>query len=374
MSSRALIRLDGSCYSGSGTLVRQAIALAALLGHPLHLYNIRARRHPPGLRPQHLKAVEAVAELVEAELQGAYVGSQQLLFVPRRPPRGGTYQWDIGSAGSATLLIGTVLPVLAFADTPTQARIQGGLFQDFAPTWFHLNYALLPLLARMGLEVHLEMVRPGYVPRGGGEVLLYVTPLRAPLQPLRLTAQGRPIRVFGFSLASHLKARHVAQRMAERCRHRLLAAGFQEPEFEILEDTTAYQAGAALAVFIETDTGALLGADRAGAPGRPSEAIADMVVQQLLEDLRRGATVDRYLADQLLPYVALAQGTSSYHIPFITDHVTSSQWLVHHLTSATVRLEASCLAIDGIALSPLKLIKAGHPPAGGALERRFPKE
>lgn len=357
MSHLAPIALDGSQHSGSGTLVRQAIALAAILGRPLQLYNIRVRRQPPGLRPQHLKAVEAVAELVDADVQGARVDSSQLWFVPRRPPRGGTYHWDIGTAGSATLLIGTVLPVLAFADAPTEARVRGGLFQDFAPTFFHLRHALLPLLARMGIEAHLEMMRPGYVPRGGGEVLLHVTPLRKPLQPLQLTAQGRPVRVFGYALASHLKARRVAQRMAERCRQHLRAAGLPEPELEILEDTSAYQPGAALAVFIETNTGARLGADRAGAPGRPSEAIADDVAYQLLEDLQRGATVDRFLADQLLPYVALAQGNSAYYIPAVTDHVASSQWLVAYLTGAVVHLEDHRLGVDGIGQAPYPIRK-----------------
>ncbi len=352
MSTPAPLRLDGSRHSGSGTLVRQAVALAALVGRPLRLYNVRARRQPPGLRPQHLKAVEAVAELVDARLEGAEVGSQRLTFVPRRRPRGGTYRWDIGTAGSATLLVQTVLPVLAFADGPSRALIRGGLFQDFAPTYFHLRHALLPLLHRMGLEARLEMLRPGYVPRGGGELLLEVTPLQAPLRPLRLERQGRPVRVFGMALASHLKQRRVARRMADRCRQRLLEAGLPEPHIETIDDTSAYQPGAALAVFVETDTGALLGADQAGAPGRPSEAIADNVARMLLEDLRSGATVDRHLADQLIPYLALADGTSVYHVPEVTDHVASSCWLVEMFFNVAVELQGRTLSVEGKALQP----------------------
>ncbi|SHK59485.1 RNA 3'-terminal phosphate cyclase [Rhodothermus profundi] len=358
MSTPAPLSLDGSQHSGSGTLVRQAVALAALLGRPLHLYNIRARRQPPGLRPQHLKAVEAVAELVNARLEGARVGSQRLTFAPRSRPRGGVYRWDIGTAGSATLLVQTVLPVLAFADSPTRAIIRGGLFQDFAPTFFHLHHALLPLLSRMGLEARLTMQRPGYVPRGGGELLLEVTPLRAPLQPLRLEQQGHPIRVFGIALASHLKQRRVAERMALRCRQRLVEAGLPDPHIEIMNDTRAYQPGAALALFVETDTGALLGADQAGAPGRPSEVIADNVAHMLVEDLRCGATVDRHLADQLLPYVALAQGTSTYYLPMVTDHVISSCWLVEQLLGVSVQRQGQKLSVAGIAQQP-----AAAPPA-----------
>ncbi len=345
----APLTLDGSRHSGSGTLVRQAVALAALLGRPLRLYNVRARRRPPGLRPQHLKAVEAVAELVDARLEGAEVGSQRLTFVPRTQPRGGLYQWDIGTAGSATLLVQTVLPVLAFADSPTRAIIRGGLFQDFAPTYFHLRYALLPLLHRMGLKAHLEMRRPGYVPRGGGELLLEVIPLRTPLQPLRLEQQGRPVQIFGFALASHLKQRRVARRLADRCRQRLIEAGLPEPHIETINDTLASQPGAALAVFVETDTGALLGADQAGAPGRPSEAIADNVARMLLEDLQSGATVDRHLADQLLPYVALAESTSVYRVPAITDHMASSCWLVEQFLGVVVTLQERTLRVEGTA-------------------------
>ncbi len=361
MSQPAPLHLDGSRHSGSGTLVRQAVTLAALLGRPLHLYNVRARRQPPGLRPQHLKAVEAVAELVDARLEGAQVGSRHLQFVPRHHPRGDTYCWDIGTAGSATLLVQTVLPVLAFADGPTRALIRGGLFQDFAPTYFHLRHALLPLLHRMGLEARLEMLRPGYVPRGGGELLLEVTPLRAPLRPLCLERQGRPAHVFGIALASHLKQRQVAQRMADRCRQRLIEAGLPLPHIETIDDTSAYQPGAALAVFVETDTGALLGADRAGAPGRPSEDIADHVARMLLEDLRSDATVDLHLADQLIPYIALADGTSCYHVPDVTDHVASSCWLVEAFFGAIVQREGRTLSVEGIALQPT-LGKAATSP------------
>lgn len=353
MSPPPLLTLDGSQHSGSGTLVRQAVALAALIGRPLRLYNVRARRQPPGLRPQHLRAVEAVAELVDAHLEDARVGSQHLTFVPRCPPRGGTYAWDIGTAGSATLLVQAVLPVLAFADRPTQAVIRGGLFQDFAPTYFHLRYALLPLLHRMGLKAHLQMRRPGYAPQGGGELLLEVTPLQAPLHPLHLTRQGQPVHIFGLALASHLKQCRVAQRMADRCRQRLMEAELPQPHFETIDDSSAAQPGAALAVFVETDTGALLGADQAGAPGRPSETIADHVARVLLEDLRSGATVDRYLADQLLPYIALASGRSVYSIPLLTEHVASSCWLVTAFLETTVKLFEHKLSVEGVAFQPI---------------------
>jgi len=126
-----MLRVDGAQKSGSGTIVRTAVALAALLGEELEIFNVRAKRDKPGLRPQHLKAVEAVAELCQGRLAGASVGSRKLRLTPGGPPRGGKFTWDIGTAGSTTMLALCALPVAAFANGPCVFRIKGGLFQDF---------------------------------------------------------------------------------------------------------------------------------------------------------------------------------------------------------------------------------------------------
>lgn len=339
--------IDGSQRSGSGTIVRTAVALAALLGEELRVVNVRARRNPPGLRPQHLRAVEAVAEVCGAQVEGAEVGSQAFTFRPSGHLRSGRFVWDIGTAGSATLLAMTVLPVAAFGPGPSTFRIRGGLFQDFAPSAFHLQHVVLPMLGRMGIRAELEIVRPGYVSTGGGIVELRVQPTTGPLRPLDLQEQGAVVRVRGIALASHLRARRVGERMAQRCAHRLRSAGL-EARIEVVNDETAPQPGAALAVFAETTTGVRLGADRAGAPGRPSEAIADDVARMLLEDLRSGATVDRHFADQLVVYAALAEGTTEFRVPEVTDHVDTNLWLVQEITGAGVSLDGQRVRIRGI--------------------------
>lgn len=343
--------IDGSQKSGSGTIVRTAVALAALLGKPLQIYNIRAKRDNPGLRPQHLRAVEAAAALTQAVLMGAEVGSSAIAFSPKTQPKGGEFFFDIGTAGSTTMLGLTLLPIAAFAHGPCVFRIRGGLFQDFAPSAFHTQEALLPALREMGLSAELRVVRPGYVPKGGGEIELRVKPLAGPLLPLRRETLEKPLRFWGISLASHLRERQVAERMANQCQAELSRRGISA-EFLIQNDETAEQPGAALALFAEDQAGRRLGADQAGAPGRPAERIAEFVAQSLVEDLSFGATVDRHLADQLIIYAALAKGETVYIIPALTDHVEANLWLVEELLGARYELSGNILRIQGVGYEP----------------------
>ena len=184
-----MLEIDGSQKSGSGTIVRVALSLAALLGHEVRLVNIRARRPNPGLRHQHLAAARALAELCDGSLEGDSVGSRALFFRPGRALRGGRYRWDIGSAGSTTMMAMSLLPPACFADAPCRFRIQGGLFQDFAPSAFHMQRVLLPTLFLMGVRAELHIERPGYVPTGGGVVELTVRPAGRTLAPLVLPQQ-----------------------------------------------------------------------------------------------------------------------------------------------------------------------------------------
>ncbi len=345
-----MIEIDGSVESGSGTLLRYAVALATLVGAPIHMTRIRAKRQKPGLRPQHLQALRACAALSDGALEGDRVDSREIIYRPGPKLRGGDFKLDIGTAGSTTMLAFTLLPLALHAESTCRFTLTGGLFQDFAPSAFHLQRALIPLLRRMGAGVRLEIRRPGYVPKGGGEIYLQVEPRREPLEPLRMTEQGSVRKITGVSLSSHLEREGVSERMAGRCRELLRTRGF-EAEFEILHDSEAGQKGAALMLLAETDRGGLIGSDRAGRPGRRSEVIAEFVVKNLLEDLKTGATVDRHLADQLILFAALAGGTSAYRIPFLTDHVRSNLWLVEKILDARNRLEGMVLHVEGIAFA-----------------------
>jgi RNA 3'-terminal phosphate cyclase (ATP) len=348
-----MLEIDGSEQSGSGTLVRLSVAIAALLGEDLRLFNIRARRRPPGLRHQHLRAVQAVADLCAGQLEGACLGASQLEFHPRSVPRTGSWQLDIGTAGSTTMLAQTLLPAAVFArgTSPVCFRITGGLFQDFAPSPYHLQWIVLPLLARMGVRAELHVRRPGYVPAGSGEIELVVWPVSEPLKPLVVgTQRGEVSRIRAVALASHLLERRVAERMAEAFLSVLSARGLTA-EVEVINDTSAAQAGAGFAAVAETDAGCVLGADRAGAVYRSSERVARDAAGRLLRDLDSGATVDRFAADQLIVYAALAGGTTEYSVPELTEHVQSNLWLLDRLLGphgARFEVNGRCLRITGI--------------------------
>ncbi len=347
-----MIEIDGSIHSGSGTLLRYAVALATLTGEPLHMTRIRAKREKPGLRPQHLQAVRACSDFSGGELSGAKVGSQEILYRPGRSLRGGDFQWDIGTAGSTTMLAFTLIPLALFSQSRCRFTLIGGLFQDFAPTALHMENILVPLLQRMGAMIHLKIIKPGYVPKGQGRLLLEVEPLRDYLQPLVMVKQGRVKEIRGVSLSSQLEKEKVSERMAAKCQEVLKGRGYQA-QMEVLHDRAAPQRGAALFLAAETDQGCLLGADQAGKPGRRSEAIAEFVVRALLEDLATGATTDRYMADQLILFSALARGTTEYKIPRMTDHVESNLYLVERILGAKGHCQGMHLKMEGIGFQKL---------------------
>ena len=341
-----MIYIDGSAKSGSGTIVRYAIALSSLLGEEIHINNIRAKRDKPGLRPQHLASVTACAQMCGAHVEGAVVNSKEIVYKPGGRIKGGYYQWGIGTAGSTTLVVMTLLPLALFADEETVLRISGGLFQDFAPSAHHMQHVLLPTLWKMGIKAELEVVRPGYVPRGGGIIQVSIQPVGNGIKPLKLLKQGKVKEMTGLALSSHLREQRVSQRMAEEC-HKILAEKSYRATIETLWDETALQAGASLSLWAETDSGCLLGSDQAGQRGRSSEKIGRYVARNLLEDLKAGATVDRYLADQLIIYACLAGGTTEYIVPRLSEHVDANLWLVEKL-GARARLEGNILHIEGL--------------------------
>lgn len=342
-----MMEIDGAQHSGSGTIVRQAVMYAALTGRAVHIANAREKRLKPGLQPQHVKVVEAICELVGGTVEGVSKGSQDIVFRPGKPADKREYLWDIGSAGSTTMLALALLPVLTFAPTPVTVELRGGLFQDFAPSFFHLEQVVLPLLERMGVTAVMEMGRPGYVPVGGGILRLAVEPVAGTLKPLVLDQPGTVQRVWGIALASRLEQRNVAGRMAGAANAVLAGAGYQA-EFVLQNDTTALQSGAALAAFADLSNGSRLGADRAGAPRRPSEAIGSDVARQLLDDLRTGATLDRHAADQIIPFAALAAGESRFRIPGLNDHIASNAWLARQFLGADVQMSDALMVIKGV--------------------------
>jgi len=346
-----MIHINGGQKSGSGTIVRFAVGLATLLGEELHLTNIRAKREKSGLRPQHLKSIQALKQVCQGTIDGGEIGSMEIWFKPGGEVKSGYYEWDIGTAGSTTLLAMTLLPAACVSPGTMSFKICGGLFQDFAPSAYHMQYVLFPVLEKMGITARLSIIRPGYVPRGGGIIQVEIEPVPGKIKPIRLSSQGDVTGIEGFALSSHLKQRRVSERMVDKCSQLLKANGY-EAQIEIVNDTTALQRGAALALYAKTSSGCIIGADRAGKPGRTSEDIGKYVAKSLIEDLATGATVDWYLADQLILYAALADGVSQYRIPRLTEHLETNLWLVESMLGAKTEVSKNIVTIQGIGYYP----------------------
>jgi len=348
-----MIEIDGSLYSGLGTIIRDAVSLASLVSQGIHVINIRAKRKKPGLRHQHLKGILACNQICQGELEGASLSSKEITFRPGREIKGGKFRWDIGTAGSTTMLASMILPLALFAQKSSIHEIIGGIFQDFAPSVFHLKNVLFPILRRMGLDINIEIIQPGYVPKGNGIIKLMVNPQSEKLKTISLLKKGKLKEIKGIALSSLLEERKVSKRMAEKCYEEL--QGYYS-EIEIAYDSknssfykkVSIQPGASLAIWAKTDTGCLIGSDMAGKLGRSAEFIGKQVARNLIENLQTNATVDRYLADQLVPFCALADGTSEYLIPKITEHIKTRLWLVEKILGAKTSIKDNKVRIEGI--------------------------
>ncbi len=313
--------------------MRLAVALAAIKSEPLHITNIRQNRPKAGLKPQHLESVFTAAKLCNAELKGATLESRELWFTPHEI-RGGKVEAEIGTAGSIPMLLMTVLPICLFAKESVQLQVsKGGTDTTHAPTINYLRNVFLPALRRMGVEAELSVQRYGYYPKGNGEATLTVKPTPK-LQPFRLESFGKLQTIQGISTCTFLADRKVADRQAKTATKTLATKGY-DANIKILNDASnPVQKGSSIALWAETDSGVILGSDAIGELRKMAEAVGMEAGEKLLAELEVHATVDEHLADMLVPYVALSEGTSTYLTREVTEHLEANIWLAEKMLGA----------------------------------------
>lgn len=300
----SLLLIDGAMGEGGGQILRSALSLSLCLQRPFRIVNIRLQRHKPGLQPQHLSAVRAAADIGRAEVEGAALHSTELLFSPRHLVAG-DYRFDIGTAGSTSLVLQTVLLPLLMADTTSQLTLIGGTHNPLAPSFEFLQQAFLPLLARMGAKVEVDLLRPGYYPVGAGEVRVRIHPC-ASLTPLLLEKRGKILEIRAVATLSRLPD-HIAQRELRVVAEGL---GLEKNILSLEREQRARCAGNTLQVTVKsehvTDVFTAI-----GQRGMPAESVAEQVVEQVKRYLVADVPVGSYLADQLLLPMALA-GSGSF--------------------------------------------------------------
>ncbi|QGM44321.1 RNA 3'-terminal phosphate cyclase [Methylocystis heyeri] len=296
-----MLTIDGAFGEGGGQILRSALSLSMATGQPFAIERIRAGRERPGLMRQHLTAVKAAAEICGARIDGAEVGSTSLVFAPG-PVRAGDYVFNIGSAGSTSLVLQTVLLPLALAGAPSRVTIQGGTNNVGAPPFEFLDRAFLPLLRRMGYSVAAALTRPGYYPAGGGEIVIEIG-ATSPTRPLLLTTRGALIEHKGEAVVSNL-AYTIATREAERL---CALLNWSEDRVAPMTERRAKGPGNILIVTLgyEHVTEVFVAFGRLGAS---SETVAEECAAQVDHYLRGEHPVDVHLGDQLLLPLALGPG------------------------------------------------------------------
>jgi RNA 3'-terminal phosphate cyclase (ATP) len=312
------LELDGSFGEGGGQVLRTSLALSLLTGKSFRLVNIRAGRAKPGLQPQHLTSVRAAAEVGQAQVRGAAIGSSTLLFEPGSVAAG-SYRFDIGTAGATGLVLQTMaLPLALRGGATSQVTLIGGTHVNASPCFHFLDTTWRRYLELLGVRLALRMARPGFYPRGGGQVEATIQPCSR-LRGLHVRERG-PIRLSGFSAVAGLPE-HIARRQARRAVYRLEQHDLQ---VTIREETWEGGPGSVLAVIVQTTPVPVLFFGL-GARGKPAERVADECVDQVLAYVAAApAAVDAHSADQLVLPLALAEGPSEYTVAEVTKHLTTN--------------------------------------------------
>jgi RNA 3'-terminal phosphate cyclase (ATP) len=328
--------IDGSQGEGGGQVLRTSLSLSALTGQPFRINRIRANRSRPGLRPQHLTAVRAVAAICRAEVEGDDLESTTLVFRPNSAPAGGEYQFDVReaspsghSAGAVTLILQAVLWPLIFAEEPSTIILRGGTFVPFSPAYHYLSEVMRPAVRPFGVDFETELMRWGWMTDGEGVMRADVDPCRGLTQAEITPADDRSVH--GIAAVTNLPS-HIPYRMSRRA-HNLLAEAGLEPEIEALRERGSGP-GAGIVLWREQ-----AGFSSLGKPGLPAELVAQAAVADLIAFMDNGVAVDRYLADQLLIPMALAQGESSFTTDTISRHVVTNAQLIRQWLGVSIDIQ-----------------------------------
>lgn len=333
MNTPDFLQLDGTYGEGGGQLLRSALTLSMLTGCGFEMHAIRAKREKPGLRPQHLTAVRAAKHICLAQITGDEIGSGWLQFLPDRL-RSGRFTFEVGTAGSVSLVLQTVFVPLSLAGGTSQVVIRGGTHVPWSPIYHYLDSQWLPFMQRLGFRAHLQLNKAGFYPRGGGEVSLTVLPTGS-LSGLTLLTRGRLLLLQGYSGISNLEVS-----IATRQKHQLLR-GLEGMHDDIKVRTLQMpsQGKGTFVLLLGTFEAGAACYTALGAPGKRAEAVADEAVVQIKAFFASDGCVDEFLADQLLIPLAFSAGESTVRTVRVTEHLLSNIWLINQFLPRTVRIE-----------------------------------
>ncbi|MEM4662449.1 MAG: RNA 3'-terminal phosphate cyclase [Candidatus Diapherotrites archaeon] len=342
--------LDCSFGEGGGQIVRTALALAALTGKSIKLKNIRAKRPKPGLMPQHLTAVKTLASICGAELKGAYLGSENLTFIPKKI-HSANLTANIGTAGSTSLLIQQVLPVSLAAYI--KLRVLGGTDVNFAPSAKYLQKVTFSFLSKMGAKISLDIISRGYFPKGKGSVIFQSEP-SFPLKPLNLTSRGELISIHCFSHCAGMPSK-VAADMAKIAKKYLqdFVGDFEWQETIEAKSESKEIKGLGIDIFANYRN-CVLGASYSAPQGTSADSVAKKAAFELVNEINSLAPFDSHMIDQIIPFLALAQGKSMVYGK-MTDHTKTNIEITERLLSVKFDIKEdngfALISVDGVSFT-----------------------
>lgn len=351
-----LIEIPGDLLEGGGQIVRTTLALSALTGQPVSITKIREKRPNPGLQPQHFIAAKALAAICNAETGDLRIGSRELRFIPHDRV-GGHFSFDVGTAGSIPLILQALMPATAYAPTPIDFELTGGTDVRWSPSIDYLRLTQLPLLRKLGYEARVQVDRRGHYPKGGGRVSFSINPPRT-LKAVRWVERGELTGIDGVSHCVRLPS-HVAERQAKAAEQELRRADFMN--LNLATETYAaaqdphFAPGSGLTLIAKFSSGAILGADSLGERGKPAERVGEEAATKLLEAIATGATLDKHMGDIIIPYLAVADGTSEIQVSEITPHTQTNIKVAELLTGTKFLVQGELhtpgrISVNGMAL------------------------
>ncbi|MEM5791012.1 MAG: RNA 3'-terminal phosphate cyclase [Candidatus Aenigmatarchaeota archaeon] len=339
-----ILEIDGAI--GYGQVLRTAIALSSLLLKPIKIFNIRKGRPKPGLMAQHLTGVKIASEFCNAEIKGLKIGSTELEFIPKSF-KIGDRRIDIGTAGQISLILQTLTPLLIFGEKETKLEIIGGTAGLGAPTIHFVKNIFFPILSKLGIKIpELEVEREGFYPKGGGIVKTKFYPIKK-LNSIKLLEIGKVKNIRGVSIAGSLPE-HVAKRQASSAEKLLKDYGF---EAEIVTQVVkTFSPGTSIILWAECEN-SIIGADNIGKMGVKAEIIGEECAKELLASLESKAALDKFMADQILIFLALAQGESCVSVEKITEHCITNIKVVEKMLNVKFKIDENFppkISVEGI--------------------------
>jgi RNA 3'-terminal phosphate cyclase (ATP) len=331
------LQIDGNYGEGGGQILRTTLSLSCLLKKPVEITNIRKGRKIPGLQPQHLTSVNACKSISEAEVEGNKLQSLTLKFSPQKI-KGGDFTFNVAeekrSAGSTSLILQALFLPLSLSEQSSHITLLGGTHVPWSPPFDYLKEIFLPMVRKIGCQMELQIRKWGWYPKGGGEVHCVIHPVEK-LASLNLTERGRLLNLTGISVVSNLPT-PIAERQKNQALKILKEKDFS-PEIKIVQ---APSIGQGTFFFLKAEfENSVAGFGALGEIGKRAEKIAEEACQEFLEFIVTKAAVDPHLSDQLIPYLALAEGQSSFTVSRISQHLLTNVWVVQQFLPTKITVE-----------------------------------